>query len=100
MDTLAILFGWPSLAAALLLAAAGTWLRKPAAVWVGLVLTLPLAFYVSGSPAYPFLGVIPVLALAFSAVMCRAERRWPSYTGIGIYAAFVAALAYVVVGQP
>ena len=100
MDTIAILLGWPSLVAALLLAAAGTWFRKPAVVWVGVVLTLPMALYVSGSPAYPFAGVFPVLALALSAVTCQAELRWPSYAGVGLYAAFGEALGCVVIGQP
>jgi len=89
--------GWPSLLAALVLTSAGAWSRKPAAIWVGLVLTLPMAFYVSGSPAYPFIGIAPVIALAAAAVTCRLPNRWPSLAAVGIYAMFLAGLAYLVV---
>ncbi len=100
MDRLALLLGWPSLIAALLLAAAGAWFRSPVPIWVGLVLTLPMAFYVSGSPAYPFVGIFPVLALAASALACRRPSRWPGLAGVAVYAIFLAALACVVVRQP
>ena len=100
MDSLAILLGWPSLITALLLAAAGAWFRKPIPIWAGLVLTLPMALYVSGSPAYPFVGIFPVLALAVSALTCRGPGRWPSVGGVAVYAVFLAALAYLVLRQP
>jgi hypothetical protein len=96
VDIVAMLMGWPSLVAALILASAGAWFRKPAAIWVGLVLTLPVAFYVSGSPAYPFVGVAPVAALVMAAVTCRLPSRWPSLAGVGIYTMFLAGLAYLV----
>lgn len=92
--------GWPSLLAALLLAAGGTWYRKPAAIWAALALTLPMAWYLSGSPACPVAGIVPVFALGLSALTGTAERRWPSFTGVGIYTAFLLALAYRVVSQP
>lgn len=100
MDRIAILLGWPSLIAALALAAAGAWYRKPIPIWTGIVLTLPMAFYVSGSPAYPFAGVVPVLALVVSALTCGGRSRWPGFTGVGVYAVFLAALAYLVITQP
>jgi predicted membrane channel-forming protein YqfA (hemolysin III family) len=75
VDIVAILMGWPSLIAALLLSATGTWLGKPALVWTAVVLIVPMAFYLSGSPAYPFVGTVPVLALLFDvhrrACVCR-----------------------------
>ena len=97
VDIVAILMGWPSLIASLVLASAGAWFRKPAAVWVGLVLILPLAIYVSGSPAYPFTGVVPVIGLVVTAVTCRLPNRWPSLAGVSVYAAFLAWLAFLVV---
>lgn len=92
--------GWPALLVALLLAAAGTWFRKPIAIWTGLALTLPLAIYLSGSPAYPFLGALPVFALVLSALTCRQRRRWPGLAGLGAYAAFLLVLAIIVSRQP
>jgi predicted membrane channel-forming protein YqfA (hemolysin III family) len=97
VDIVAILMGWPSLIAALLLSASGTWLGKPALVWASVVLIVPVAFYLSGSPAYPFVGVIPVLALVASALTCRMVHRWPGFVGVGIYAFFLAGLAYLVI---
>jgi len=88
--------GWPSLIAALAFASAGTWFRKPPAVWIGLVLMLPMALYVSASPAYPFVGIAPTAGLVLAAVTCRLPSRWPGFTGVGIYLAFLLALAYLV----
>jgi hypothetical protein len=99
VDIVAILLGWPSLIAALMFASVGTWFRKPAAVWVGLVLILPMALYVSGSPAYPFVGIAPVAGLMLAAVTCRLPSRWPSLAGVGFYGTFLAGLACVVVSQ-
>lgn len=92
--------GWPSLIAALLLASAGAWFRKAVPIWLGLVLVLPMALYLSGSPAYPLAGVVPVAALTLAGVTCRLPGRWPSFTGVGVYLAFLLALAYLVTGQP
>lgn len=89
--------GWPSLIAALLLSASGTWLRKPALIWASVVLIVPVSFYLSGSPAYPFVGIIPVIALVSSALTCRMARKWPSFAGVGVYAMFLAGLAYIVI---
>ena len=91
--------GWPSLIAALMLASAGTWLRKPAPIWIGLVLILPVALYLSGSPAYPFAGIAPIAALVLAAVTCRLPGRWPSLAGVGVYLVFLLALAYVATDQ-
>lgn len=96
MDNVAILLGWPALTAALLLSAAGARFEKPAMIWIALALTTPIAFYLSGSPTYPFLGIVPVLALTVSAVTCRMPRRWPCIAGIGAYAIFLAWLALLV----
>lgn len=99
MENIAILTGWPSLIAALLLASAGAWLRRPLAIWIGLVLILPVTFYLSGSPAYPFAGIVPVGGLAVAAVTCRLPNRWPSITGVGVYGVFLAGLAHLVLSQ-
>lgn len=98
VDLIAILMGWPSLLAALLLAAAGSRLGRPALIWTGIVLTLPMALYLSGSPRFPLVGIAPVLALTVAALTCRAPNRWPAIAGVSAYAAFLAALAYIVAG--
>lgn len=99
MDIVAILVGWPALLAALLLSASGAWLGKPALIWVSVVLIAPMAIYLSGSPAYPFVGTIPVLGLVASALGCRMHHRWPSAAGVIVYAVFLAYLAYTVIDQ-
>lgn len=85
--------------AALMFASAGAWFKKPAAVWVGLLLILPMLLYVSGSPAYTFVGIAPAAGLMLAAVTCRLPSRWPSLAGVGVYGIFLAGLAYVVVSQ-
>jgi hypothetical protein len=49
VDIIATLTGWPSRVAALLLAATGSWLGRPALIWVGIVLTLPMAAVASAA---------------------------------------------------
>lgn len=100
VDSVAILMGWPSLIAALLLSTLGAWLGKPALIWTAVVLIVPVALYLSGSPAYPFVGIVPVLALAIAALTCRKPGKWPGFAGVGVYAIFLAALAYIVINQP
>ena len=92
--------GWPSLIAALLLSASGTWLGKPALVWTAVVFIVPVALYLSASPAYPFVGIVPLLALVIAALTCRKPGKWPGIAGVAVYAAFLAALAYIVTNQP
>jgi len=100
MDVIAILLGWPSLGGALLLAAAGVWFRKPVLIWIGVVLVIPMALYLSASPAYPFAGLIPLVALVLAALTCRRTARWQSLTGISVYGVFLAALAFIVITEP
>lgn len=84
---------------ALVLALAGNLLRRPYLAWVGVVLTLPMGLYLSGSPAYPLSGLIPVSALGIAAGRCRDTQRWQAYTGIVIYALFLVALASLVLNE-
>lgn len=91
-----LLLGWPALLAALVLLACGIARRRAVAVWAALVLSLPVAFYVSASPGAPLLGLVPLLALVLVAVTIRARARWPSRVGALVYAACVAALGIVV----
>jgi hypothetical protein len=100
MDAIAILMGWPSLGTALLLSIAGAWSRKPVWIWIGVVLVIPMALYVSAMPAFPFVGVIPLFALVVAALTCRKTPRWPSLAGISVYAMFMLALAFIVINQP
>lgn len=99
MDAIAFLLGWPALIAALLLAASGFWYRRAVLVWPAVVLVAPMALYLSGSPAYPLAGAVPLGALVLSALTCRGPRRWPSLAGVGIYAVFLGWLAYLVVAS-
>lgn len=91
------LIGWPSLVAAFGLTVAGAWRRKPALIWSAVVLSAPTAFYVSGAPAGPFAGVIPMAALVITALTCRGPSPWPARLSLGLYGGCLAALAYVVV---
>ncbi len=100
MDVIAILMGWPSLGSALLLSMAGVWSRKPVWIWIGVVLVIPMALYVSATPAYPFVGLIPLVALVVAALTCHKTARWPSLAGISVYAMFVLALAFLVINEP
>jgi hypothetical protein len=100
VDILAILMGWPALLAALILSVSGAWLGRPVLIWVAVALIAPVALYLSGSPAYPLVGIVPVLALVTSALTCRNPRKWPSAAGVTVYALFLAALAYIVIYQP
>lgn len=99
MDVIAILMGWPSLGSALLLSGAGAWLQKPALVWIGVALTIPMALYLSASPAYPFVGLVPLVALVIAAVTCRTIPRWRSMGAVAVYGAFLLALAFLVVNE-
>jgi hypothetical protein len=100
MHIIAILMGWPSLAAALLLSAAGVWSRKPVLIWIGVILSLPMALYISATPRFPLVGFIPLVALVVAALTCRRNARWPTLTGIAIYSAFIVALAFAVFFEP
>jgi hypothetical protein len=100
MDAIAILMGWPSLGTALLLSIAGVWSRRPVWIWIGVVLAIPMALYVSLSPAYRFIGFIPLIALVVAALTCQKTARWPSLAGISVYTLFVLALAFIVINQP
>lgn len=100
MDAIAILLGWPSLGSALILATAGVWTRKPVLIWIGVILVIPMALYLSASPAYPFAGLIPLAALVVAARTCRKNARWQSLVGISVYGVFLAALAFIVITEP
>jgi hypothetical protein len=100
VDVIAMLSGWPALMTALLSSAAGVWLGKPILAWAGVVLVAPVALYLSGSPAYPMIGTVPVIAVVSSALTCRRPRKWPGIAGVSIYALFLAALADIVVSEP
>jgi len=100
MDVIAILMGWPSLGTALLLSIAGVWSRRIVWIWIAVVLVIPMALYVSATPAYPFVGFIPLIALVVAAMTCRMTSRWPSLAGISVYSVFLLALALIVINEP
>ena len=100
MDAIAILVGWPSLGVAFLLSIAGVWLKKSYLVWIGVILILPMTLYLSAAPAFPFVALVPAAALVVAALTCRRSMRWQPWTGIGIYAAFLFAFAWIVIHQP
>jgi hypothetical protein len=99
MDALAILLGWPSLIGAWFLASAAIWWQRPALAWLALALILPVAVYLSGSPAYPLSGVIPVAGLAVTASYCRRTVRYRSLSGLGIYTVFLTGLGLLVLSE-
>lgn len=99
MDLIGALFGWPSLLAALGLGIHGVWRRRPAALWGATVLSAPVAFYVSGSPALPFVGIVPLGALVVAASTCRRRALWPAALALGVYAGCLVVLGYVVIAD-
>jgi len=100
MDIIAILMGWPSIGAALLFSIAGVRSRRPVLIWIAVVLSLPMALYVSATPRFPLVGFIPLVALVVAALTCHKNARWPGLAGIVIYTACIAALAFIVIVQP
>lgn len=100
MDMIAFLMGWPSLITALFLAMAGGWRRRPAFIWIAVVLTLPMACYLFGSPRFFLAGLIPLAALAVAALTCRRKTRWPVISAIAAYALLLGVLALVVLSAP
>ena len=83
----------------MLLSTAGVWSRKPYLVWIGAILIIPIALYLSAAPAYPFVGFVPLVALVVAALTCRKTARWQSWTGISVYSVFLFALAFIVLNQ-
>lgn len=97
MDAIAILFGWPSLVAALLLAAVGILRRRPGIVAIGAILSLPIALYIASSPGYPLLGLIAPVSLGVASWRCAQRPFWLAVAAAGVYLLFLSWLLYVVV---
>lgn len=96
VELIAILLGWPSLICAAGLALYGVWRETSTPVWIAALLCTPMALYISGLPAMPFVGAVPIVALALAAFACRFKTRWLSAFGLGIYYICLVALAYIV----
>lgn len=96
-NVVGLVLGWPSLSLALGLAVLGTWRARALPIWIAAVLSAPTAFYVSGAPAFPFLGVIPIGVLAIAAWTCRWSSPWPARLSVAAYGICLGALVYVVV---
>ena len=97
MDAIAILFGWPSLVAALLLAAVGLLRRRPGIVAIAAILTLPTAVYIASSPGYPLLGFVAPVSLSVAALRCAKRPYWLPFAAAGAYLMFLSWLLYAVV---
>jgi hypothetical protein len=50
-NVIGFLIGWPSLVLGLCLAVGGAWLKKPALLWIALVLSAPIGFTERQTPA-------------------------------------------------
>jgi hypothetical protein len=98
-NLIGFLLGWPSLGVALLLASLGVWLARPALLWTALMLSAPVALYISGSPAAPLVGVVPMGALVVAARTCQNKPRWPSILSVAVYGACLASLGFIVMNQ-
>jgi hypothetical protein len=96
MDIVAVFLGWPSLLMAAGLAGLGAWRRRSMPVWLAILFSAPMAFYVSGSPAAPLIGLLPIAALTVTALTCGNHVRWPTWLSLGIYYSFLLALAGLV----
>jgi hypothetical protein len=96
MDIVGVFLGWPSLALAAGLAGLGAWRRKPMPVWLAILFSAPTAFYISGSPAVPLIGLLPLAALTVTALTCSMGVRWPTWLSLGFYYSCLLALAGLV----
>ena len=96
---IAALFGWPAVAAAVLLALAGAMtLRLPLAV-IGALLVFPSALYLYGTPRYGWSGLALPLLLAAAAWAIHRARRNVALGCVAAAAAFAASVASVVFFQ-
>lgn len=96
MNLIPLLLGWPSLILALILAVTGVAKEKSYLIWIGLVLNLPMALYIFGSPLYWYAAAAPIVGLSLAALSVHNKWRWPALLGVGLYSAYVFALATLV----
>lgn len=70
------LLGWPAIFAAIALAAASAFTRKPLLAFVAALLILPISYYLIGGPAVGWLGALPMaLLVALGVYLARTNRR-------------------------
>ena len=100
MNWAAIVFGWPTVLAAILASVAGLTLRRSLLVWCGAVLALPFLLYMLATPRF-----WPLAALAapshLIAAAAAARRRWGlAWLLFVVTPAAVAGVAYGMSGGP
>lgn len=95
---LAALFGWPAVAASLLLSAVGIALRRVVVVLLGAALALPFLLYLAGTPRFALSA--PAVALLYLATVVAVARlrRWVAWLLWVVFLIFAAAVAALVSG--
>jgi len=90
------LFGWPAVAASVLLSAVGIVLRRTLVVFVGAALALPFLLYLAGTPQYALTA--PTVAVLYLATVYAVAklRRWVAWLLWLVFLAFCAWIAVVV----
>ena len=70
------LLGWPAIFAAITLAAASAYTKKPLLAFVAAFLIMPISYYLIGGPAVGWLGALPMaLLVALGVYLARTNRR-------------------------
>ena len=91
----AVVFGWPAMILSLVLAMAGTVLRKPMLVLMSVAPTLGFSFYLSGAANWMALAG-PAIAIALIGT-AYAVRRDSIRVAWGLIALFIATVVLVAV---
>ncbi len=96
----AVAFGWPAVAVALVLAAAGIVVKKPVFLVVSAVLAAPLSFYLSGAESWmAFSGPTILVALLAGAYTVRRGMFRIAWCFLGLFAGLALGLAIIVLRQ-
>ena len=91
-----MLFGWPAVAASVLLSAVGIILRRTLVVFIGAALALAFLLHLAGTPRYALTApVVAVLYLATVYAVARL-RRWVAWLLWMVFLLFCAWIALAV----
>lgn len=88
--------GWSAMIVALILSGFAIHRQKIMLIWIGMILLLPVSYYLTGSPGLGLFGLVPIGSLFFSAAAMHYQHRrlpWVGVTGCGLFVATL--LAFV-----
>ncbi len=94
----ALMFGWPAIGLALVLAVTGTALRKPVLIFVSIAPVLPFSLYLAGAQNWmAFAGLWVPIALIGSAYAVRRRALWISWGLLTSVVAVLVSIAVIVI---